>query len=114
MAQQATIQRFGLREGDPGDAFFLLARGRVRVTRRGDALATLTERRAILDTLEAHVTGWLGVEGVRVLDPSDAAVRASSNGAQQWCEAHSHPHLRLHVYDAVDVFPLGYERPGSI
>lgn len=32
-----------VREGDPGDAFFLLARGRVRVTRRGAALATLED-----------------------------------------------------------------------
>lgn len=32
-----------VREGDPGDAFFLLARGRVRVTRGSAALATLEE-----------------------------------------------------------------------
>ena len=32
-----------VREGDPGDSFFLLARGRVRVERKGDALATLEE-----------------------------------------------------------------------
>lgn len=32
-----------VREGDPGDAFFLLARGRVRVTRAGASLATLEE-----------------------------------------------------------------------
>ena len=32
-----------VREGDPGDSFFLLARGRVAVTRRGAALATLEE-----------------------------------------------------------------------
>lgn len=57
--------------------FSASARFRPTIVHLGDALATLTERRAILDTLEAHVTGWLGVEGARVLDPSDTAVRAS-------------------------------------
>lgn len=32
-----------VREGDPGDSFFLLARGKVRVTRRKDVLATLED-----------------------------------------------------------------------
>ena len=41
-------------------------------------------------------------------------MRASSNGAQQWCEQHSQPHLQLHVYEPSDVFPVGTARPGSI
>jgi len=57
--------------------FSASARFRPTIVQLGDALATVTERRAILDTLEAHVTGWLGVQGARVLDPTDEAVRAS-------------------------------------
>jgi signal transduction histidine kinase len=49
--------------------FSAAARFRPTIVQLGDALATLTDRRAILDTLEAHVTGWLGVPGTRVLEP---------------------------------------------
>lgn len=84
------------------------------------ALGSIAEgiiRHARCPVLVAHPIDYAGLVPTQHPDPpcaECAAVRASSNGAQQWCEAHSHPHLRLHVYDAVDVFPLGYERPGSI
>jgi signal transduction histidine kinase len=53
------------------------ARFRPTVVQLGDALATLTDRRAILATLEAHVTRWLGVEGARVLEPDEFVERTS-------------------------------------
>ncbi len=84
------------------------------------ALGSVAEkiiRHARCPVLVAHPINYVGMVPTPHPDPpcsECAAVRASSNGAQQWCEQHTHPHLRLHVYDAVDVFPMGYERPGSI
>ncbi|MDP3219488.1 MAG: cyclic nucleotide-binding domain-containing protein, partial [Deltaproteobacteria bacterium] len=61
-----------VREGDPGDSFFLLARGRVAVTRRGAALATLEEgavfgEMALLSAAPRAAT-------VTATEPSDALV----------------------------------------
>ena len=84
------------------------------------ALGSVAEqiiRRARCPVLVARPIDYAGLVATPQPDPicSDcAAVRASSNGSQQWCEQHSQPHLRLHVYEGADVFPVGSIRPGSV
>jgi universal stress protein A len=84
------------------------------------ALGSVAEtiiRHARCPVLVAHPTNYEGLVPTPKPDPicaRCAATRAETDGAQQWCEQHSKPHLRLHVYDAVDVFPMGSERPGSL
>ncbi len=61
-----------VREGDPGDAFFLLARGRVGVTRGAETLATLEEgsvfgEMALLSAVPRTAT-------VTALEPADVLV----------------------------------------
>lgn len=84
------------------------------------ALGSVAEqiiRHARCPVLVARAIDYAGLAPTPQPDPvcsECAAVRASSNGAQQWCEQHSQPHLQLHVYEPSDVFPVGTARPGSI
>lgn len=84
------------------------------------ALGSVAEqiiRHARCPVLVARAIDYAGLAPTPRPDPvcsQCAAVRAASNGAQQWCEQHSKPALETHVYESSEVFPVGTARPGSI
>lgn len=69
------------------------------------SVAEQVVRAARCPVLVARPVDYTGLTPTEQPDPpcpACAKVRADTRGAQLWCEQHAQPHLRMHVYDAVD------------